>query len=455
MADKWATKSGNWSDSTVWNGGALPQAGDDVYADTFTVTIDQDITVGSLRTTQRTGGTAGGGFACSTAGRVITLTNTTTGIWPGTTSVLAISNATGTITLACQAIYHNGATNTTNCVTFSGAGTLAVSAPLGVTGGANTARYAIAQTANGTLNASAVTFTGGANGGSAVWVGGAIATVNLTGDLYNGTHQALTLSATTAVTATIVGNIYATGGSGAGAVGWVGAGTLTITGNLFAGTTNAASRAVDLSTGTPTVVITGSLIGTGTAFALYGTSTPTVSITGAVGYGGISLTGAHTLTVTGAMTAGAGTHALESSSGSATNILSGPFISASNGYMPVYAMRATLVPGSTTYFRLLKLSGGTFDFVAQNAVPAVPSPADVRYGTSYAGGLSTGTCRVPVAADVVAGALVDATVGTAVLTSKDFWDHLVTNVTAGSLGERLANALTLDAIASYLDALES
>lgn len=62
MAVKWATKNGNWEDSTVWNGGTLPGPNDDTYADGKTVTINSSITVKTLRTTQRSGGTAGGRF---------------------------------------------------------------------------------------------------------------------------------------------------------------------------------------------------------------------------------------------------------------------------------------------------------------------------------------------------------------------------------------------------------
>jgi hypothetical protein len=62
MAVIWAVQNGNWSATSTWNGGTLPAADDDVYADGRTVTIDQDVTVLSIRTTQRSGGTAGGGF---------------------------------------------------------------------------------------------------------------------------------------------------------------------------------------------------------------------------------------------------------------------------------------------------------------------------------------------------------------------------------------------------------
>lgn len=67
MAIRYAVANGNWSNVATWNGGTtLPGAGDDVYADGKTVTIDQNITVLSINTTQRSGGTDGGGFTAST-----------------------------------------------------------------------------------------------------------------------------------------------------------------------------------------------------------------------------------------------------------------------------------------------------------------------------------------------------------------------------------------------------
>lgn len=48
MAVRFAVKTGNWSDTTTWDSGALPVAGDTVYPNGFTVTLDQDINVDGL-----------------------------------------------------------------------------------------------------------------------------------------------------------------------------------------------------------------------------------------------------------------------------------------------------------------------------------------------------------------------------------------------------------------------
>ena len=62
MAERWAIIAGNWSATATWNGGTLPAAGDDVYANNFTVTIDQNVSVKSLNTKAGTTAIAGGQF---------------------------------------------------------------------------------------------------------------------------------------------------------------------------------------------------------------------------------------------------------------------------------------------------------------------------------------------------------------------------------------------------------
>jgi hypothetical protein len=45
MAVRFAVASGNWSNPAIWDNGAVPVDGDDVYANGFTITIDQNINV--------------------------------------------------------------------------------------------------------------------------------------------------------------------------------------------------------------------------------------------------------------------------------------------------------------------------------------------------------------------------------------------------------------------------
>lgn len=73
MALRYAVANGNWSALATWDGGAsLPGAGDDVYANNKTVTIDQDVTVLSVRTTAGGSAVAGGGFKVLANGYTVT-----------------------------------------------------------------------------------------------------------------------------------------------------------------------------------------------------------------------------------------------------------------------------------------------------------------------------------------------------------------------------------------------
>jgi hypothetical protein len=98
MAIVYAVKTGNWSDTTVWNTGALPTSADDVYPNTFAVTINQNITVKSLDNRATTGVTAGGSFQPSTGSNFTLVCDT---VNSGATSVLFLfstNNFTFTIT---------------------------------------------------------------------------------------------------------------------------------------------------------------------------------------------------------------------------------------------------------------------------------------------------------------------------------------------------------------------
>lgn len=73
MANVFATKNGNWNDPTVWNTGALPATTDDVYANGYTIAINQNITVLSIRTTVASGIVAPAGVGGFTVGQLVTI----------------------------------------------------------------------------------------------------------------------------------------------------------------------------------------------------------------------------------------------------------------------------------------------------------------------------------------------------------------------------------------------
>jgi hypothetical protein len=57
MAQRAAIASGNWSNPAIWNGGVLPEPGDIVASNGFTVTIDQNVNVDSITNAATTVGT--------------------------------------------------------------------------------------------------------------------------------------------------------------------------------------------------------------------------------------------------------------------------------------------------------------------------------------------------------------------------------------------------------------
>ena len=80
MANYKAAANGNWSNLAIWQDNStgsfvastvLPGVSDDVYSNAFTVTIDQDITVSSIRNTSGTGITQGGIFNVTSARNLV------------------------------------------------------------------------------------------------------------------------------------------------------------------------------------------------------------------------------------------------------------------------------------------------------------------------------------------------------------------------------------------------
>lgn len=158
MANRYAVANGNWSNTATWDGGTLPAQGDDVRANSYTVTIDQDITVNSIRNDAFSPAVLGGKF---------------------------IINSTG-LNVLCD-IY----AASSNCLEISG-----FSGETNVTGNV----YATN------------------NNGSAILLNGANITINLTGEAYSGfmnSGSGATSNSGLIVTAgnfNFIGNAYARGG---------------------------------------------------------------------------------------------------------------------------------------------------------------------------------------------------------------------------------------------------
>jgi hypothetical protein len=201
MADKWYTAaSGNWSTAANWNGGTLPTSSDDVFADGKAVVIDQNVTVLSIRTTQRSGGTVGGTFTINTGGYTINCTSS--GILSGTNGgALLITATTGTTTLNSN-LTGGTASGTRACV-LSGATTLVINGNLL---GVDNSGFALLVTSTSTVNITG-NITGGISGSHGVSIT-AGATLNVTGNVTGGTGTGAGINNTTvAATINITGNV--------------------------------------------------------------------------------------------------------------------------------------------------------------------------------------------------------------------------------------------------------
>jgi fibronectin-binding autotransporter adhesin len=315
--------------------------------------------------------------------------------------------------------------------------------------------------------------------------------VTLTANVIGGAASAncVIFAGTSGNSASIVGNI--TAGSGNDAVRNNSSGTLNVTGNFTATTGSAWAACSNISTGT--VNITGNVTGgsVGNSFGLDNFATGTVNITGNVtGGSGATSFGARnnstgTLTITGsAFGSNAAAGAQNTSTGilNVTRAVGNDWGIGATGMTSQVGVISNLVGSQTRVeqfeYGLLgqaptsgavscpdqtsnvclahRLSSTKKTLIdAASAAGALPSAANVRSGTTFNFGNTTGTLAVPAAGSVALGVAVDNTTGTAVLTPSAVWNALTSGMTtSGSIGARLKNAATLDSTGQQLaDAL--
>jgi hypothetical protein len=455
MADVRATKNGNWSDTTVWNTGALPTSADDVFSNNFTVNVDTSFEVLSLRNTSGTGITAGGTFNFNSGSISGSCTSPTTALVIGATNLIQVTATTGNVTLSLGsnisvANINNPISHTGNCdFEINGDRDFSI-----VNGGIATLFTLINKTSAGTI-----TIRGNLLGGSGASTGATtFSSTNgntiIIGRVDSGTRGTSGLGQT-AGDLLIQGNVTGAPTGASIGVSFTGR-NLTIIGTVTGGTTTGAINASATN-----IIISGSLVGT-TTNALTVTSAATINITGSISAGSsgaaISSTGAHTFIWDQPIIASAGSPAIISSNVNATNIFTGPFIN-NGSTMAVQAARMFLATGSTSWQFTSDVIGVSQSLFTADQIPTYPSSSDVRLGTVYASGSLTGTLAMPNPLSVQFGVPVDSTTGSAVLTTASLaeaiWNTPRSQLTvSGSIGERLQNvstpASTGTQISSYL-----
>ncbi len=391
MAIRYATKTGNWSDVTVWDGGTtFPTSGDTVVANTFTVTVDtnQNIGSGTIQTAAAGGGAAGGGFVLANG---VTLT---ANIGIGTAIVLTFSAATGTI-VGNVANSGTGAV----CVTNTGTGTLTITGNV-TGGGAGVNQHGLTNTSSGT--------------------------VSITGNVLSGANGIGVVNSSTG-TINVIGNVTGAGSTAMPGISNTSTGPVNVTGNVTGGGASGAHGINNASTAQ--VTVTGNV-----------SASPTTSAAG------INSATAGKIVVAGTVTASAFSPAVISTSSTAYNAFTGPLVDDATGFRAVYSQTLAIAPSTTIASTSWKFAqqgavvpnynGFRFMYTAGVSI-GNPTNANVRSGTVFgANNELTGTLLVPSPSYVLLGVGTDNTVGSFVSPA------LLQTTTIATLASQISFTLT-------------
>ena len=213
MAVRYAVATGNWSAVGTWDGGAsLPGVGDDVYANGYTVTVNQNITVAKISTEVCPTTSVGGGLfqpnitPCTLTGNLVAGISVCVSTLTTDLKLTIVGNIYGGNSAGAYGLY-------LNCTVYGGP------------------------------NGAAPTIIGNVYGGSATNCDGIKSRTDrtysptITGNIYAGLVSA-GVNITNAYTI-VTGNIYAN----AGGYGFYGGGTLYATGNIEASANYAGAHA--------------------------------------------------------------------------------------------------------------------------------------------------------------------------------------------------------------------
>ena len=423
MAVRYAVATGNWSNTATWDGGTLPTSADDVYSNGFTVTIDQDVAVLSIRNTAQSPAVAGGRFDLNDG---LTVTTGANGFIVGGVTLLTYASTLGQESTLIGKVNQSTVTLGTNVgVVFSGAGTLNI---IGDLIPWLTAQFSnkipVQITGDGTLNIIGNLISGYAS--PTLRISGQGATVNITGDVGN---LSVDTNATNAQNVTIQQQVVS---------------TLNITGNVYGG--GGATNGVIQITAPATMHVTGNVFGgQQTGWGVNSTSNSYIQIIGIIA---------------ASREPQYETPAIISSNASAINLFTGPFICGPYGTVPfrVERMHYKRTIGSYFEFRDETTNGAlppstpapAARLVSPDTVVDAPIPSDVRDGVSYALNTFTGTLKVPPTASVAFGVPVDNTTGIALLTG-DSWIAAISS-SNDPFAERLRNTATVQTTAAQIAA---
>jgi hypothetical protein len=451
MADVRAVKTGNWSDTTVWNTSALPTSVDNVYSNGFTVTIDIDPTVFLVSNRVATGITGSGSFTLN-SNRILT-SNIEAG--PNGSCV----NFTGTNSTIVGNISGSNTTANDNYsgVNFTGTGVLTISG--NVHSGLGTRSSYGIQVGAGTLNVYGSVFGDNAVNGSGIRQETAEGTVYVYGNCISRNDPAITVNASLA-RLYVFGDIFGSSTGTQACIQFSGGSGVYIVGNVYGGNVGSAFGVQNSSSST--LFLTGNIYGGGSAVGINNAAAGTVSIQGnAIGGSGAAgvnnaSTGVATITKVVGNAFGLGSVGIGSVVG-ASNTQNGRLYVEQvefgpRGQTPISGPVYIIPSNRNTLTGVLTALGNTVTFYNSLSVDGLlPPTSSVQLGTVYNVGNSVGTMAVPSASAVEFGVPVDNTVGVAALTPQTVWGYSRLSATdVGSMGDRLRNAATAQSVGSQI-----
>jgi hypothetical protein len=428
MANRWPISSGNWSNFAIWSGSIIPTASDDVYANNQTVTIDQNITVTSLRNSATTGVTAGGRFVI--VDNYTINASTIVGSVVGTVNpCLAYTGSNGcTINGTIAA----GAGSTVTTLELSGnGGTINISGSLPNTTGAN--QFNIGVTRSNQI----INFTG-----------------SITATALDNRNRVFNITAGPN-TYNILGNITSSGCNVFACNGAIV--NINITGSMLSTNSGLGTYVVNTPGAGSTINLTGSITGLFlTTTALHTTRiTGTVSAVPYLSSAAISDTSAGILYVNGPVSSSTAAVAVQSTNTTATNLFTGPLYN-TGSFNAVYAYRMQLFEGVRQWTFDTEVAGVTKTLTTIESTTGAPSGSNVREGVSYwLNGNLTGSLKMPDPTTVRLGVVTGNTTGSAIFTAEDMFNVLTQNITTpDSIGNLLKNASTVQTIGETISSFK-